>query len=390
MRTIGVVTVGRSDYGILRPILKKIQADSDLKLALLVTGAHLSPGSMTLAAIKSDGFPILVTLGNPVQADTPAGVAKTIGAGVSGFAGVYANTPMDILLVLGDRFEMHAAALAALPFKIPVAHVHGGEVTEGAFDDALRHSMTKLSHLHFASTQQSAQRLIQMGEEPWRVMVSGAPGLDELRSARILRPEELEGQFGISLTPPPLLVTFHPVTLEYERTEWQTMQLLDAIRLTGIPAVFTLPNADTNNQAITRLVTEFVQTNRSARLVENFGTQAYFSMMAASAAMVGNSSSGIIEAASFKLPVVNIGTRQKGRLRVANVIDVAYDSAEIVQGIRKAVEPGFRASLKDLKNPYGNGNASAVIVDRLKSVSLDEKLIKKSFYDFPPLTNVAF
>lgn len=384
MRTIGVVTVGRSDYGLLRPILKRIQADSELKLSLFVGGMHLSPDfSMTVGMIKSDGFPISARVDTPAYTDTPAAIAKAMGAGGAGFAEVFALMRPDLLLVLGDRFEMHAAALAALPFKIPVAHVHGGEITEGAFDDALRHSMTKLSHLHFASAEPYAKRLIQMGEEPWRVMVSGAPALDNIGTMGLLTPEELQHQFGIATNPPPLLVTFHPVTLEYERTEWQTGQLLNAIRVSGIPPVFTLPNADTSNRIIIRLLKEFIEKNSSAKLIENFGTQAYFSMMAASAAMVGNSSSGIIEAASFKLPVVNVGTRQKGRLRAANVIDVGYETEEIVRGIRTALDPEFRAGLQNLENPYGNGDASERIVDRLKSIPIDGRLIKKVFYDLP-------
>ncbi len=388
MRAIGVVTVGRSDYGHLRPVLRKLQADSDLELILLVGGTHLSPReSMTAGMISSDGFPISAKVETPPQLDTPEGIGKTIGAGVSGFAEVFASTKIDILVTLGDRFEMHAATLAALPFRIPVAHIHGGELTEGAFDDALRHSMTKLSHLHFASTEQHAERLIQMGEEPWRVLVSGAPGLDEIGSLRLLRPEDLGRQFQISMNPLPLLVTFHPVTLEYERTEWQVGQLLDALRLARMPSIFTLPNADTNNRVILRLVREFVESSPSAAMIENFGTHAYFSMMAASAAMVGNSSSGIIEAASFRLPVVNIGTRQKGRLRAANTIDVGYTTTEVLQGIRKATSAEFRASLRDLTNPYGDGHASAAIVDRLKSVDLDEGLIKKRFCDLHVLSN---
>jgi UDP-N-acetylglucosamine 2-epimerase (non-hydrolysing) len=382
MRTIGVVTVGRSDYGLLRPILRRIQDDRTLNLALFVGGMHCYPNSAaTVSQIEADKFPIAARVDALPRGDAPADIAKAMGEGVSGFAHCFARIRPDILLVLGDRFEMHAAALAALPFKIPVAHVHGGEITEGAFDDALRHSITKLSHLHFASAERYAQRLIQMGEEPWRVIVSGAPGLDDIQAMTLLEPKEIERQFGLTMSPPPLLVTFHPVTLEYEQTESQTRHLLDAIALAGIPPVFTLPNADTNNGTIIRLVREFVRTNASARIVENFGTRAYFSMMALCAAMVGNSSSGIIEAASFNLPVVNVGTRQKGRIRGANVIDVGYETQDVLRGIRAAADPEFRASLNGLKNPYGAGNASAVILDRLKSVPLDEKLVKKSFHD---------
>ena len=385
MRMIGVVTVARSDYGIYLPLLRKIQADPDLRLHLLVTGMHLSPEfGLTVEAIEADGFEIGDRVEMLLSSDTPEGIAKSMGLGTIGFAQVYARFRPDILVVLGDRFEMHAAALTALPFKIPVAHIHGGEVTQGAIDDALRHSMTKLSHLHFVSTPEYAQRVIQMGEEPWRVIVSGAPSLDNLHSIRLLTREELAARFGLHLDETPfLLVTFHPVTLEYEQTEWQVTGLLAALEACGLPVVFTLPNADTSGRIIIRMIEEFVQTCASARIVDNFGIQGYFSLMSLAAAMVGNSSSGIIEAASFELPVVNIGARQHGRVRGANVIDVGYERAEIVEGIKKAVLTEFRESLRELVNPYGCGQTSDKIVERLKKVVLDDRLVTKRFCDVP-------
>jgi UDP-hydrolysing UDP-N-acetyl-D-glucosamine 2-epimerase len=303
-----------------------------------------------------------------------------MGLGLIGLGQVYARNHPDLLLVLGDRFEMHAAALAALPFKIPVAHIHGGELTAGAIDDSLRHSMTKLSHLHFVATEEYRQRVIQLGEEPWRVVTCGAPGLDNLTNLRILSREELRTRHGLSLEPTFLLATYHPVTLEYERTEWQVEQLLAALREVGLPVVFTAPNADTGGRAIRLLLEQFVADHTSAQLVENLGTQGYFSLMAHAAAMVGNSSSGIIEAPSLDLPVVNIGTRQRGRVRADNVIDVGYHQAEIVSGIRRAVAPEFRAAIQGHLNPYGEGRAGEVIVQHLKGVSLDQRLIAKRFY----------
>jgi UDP-hydrolysing UDP-N-acetyl-D-glucosamine 2-epimerase len=382
LRTIGVVTVARSDYGIYVPVLRRILSDPDLRLHLIVTGMHLSPEfGLTVNAIESDGFEIGDRVEMLLSSDTPEGIAKSMGLGTMGMAQSYARKRPDILMVLGDRFEMHAAALAALPFKIPVAHIHGGELTEGAIDDALRHSITKLSHLHFVSTEQYARRVIQLGEEPWRVIVSGAPSLDNLHSLKLLDRQELEKQYGLRPGQPPLLVTFHSATLESEQTEWQIRELLDALSSFAMPIVFTMPNADTGGRMIVRVIKEFVNTHPLTQTVDNFGTQGYFSVMAMAAAMVGNSSSGIVEAASFKLPVVNIGTRQQGRIRPANVIDVGYDRSEIRTAVEKATQPEFREGLSHLENPYGRGTAGETIVERLKAVDLDETLTRKQFHD---------
>lgn len=383
MRTIGVVTVGRSDYSIYLPLLRKIQADPDLRLHLIVAGMHLSPEfGLTVKAIEADGFEIGERVEMLLSSDAPEGIAKSMGLGMIGFAQAYARFRPNILVVLGDRFEMHAAALAALPFKIPVAHIHGGEITQGAIDDALRHSITKLSHLHFVSTQEYARRVIQMGEEPWRVIVSGAPSLDNLRVIRLLTREEVAARFGLHIDETPfLLATFHPVTLEYEQTEWQVTELLAALEACDLPVVFTMPNADTSGRTIARMIEEFVATHSSAQAVDNLGTQGYFSMMALAAAMVGNSSSGIVEAASFELPVVNVGSRQRGRVRGANVIDVDYKRTIILEGLQKALDPQFRAKLRGIRNPYGSGESSDKIVEVLKQVQLDDALVMKRFHD---------
>ena len=382
MRTIGVVTVARSDYGIYLPLLRKIQADPDLRLHLIVAGMHLSPEfGLTVEAIEDDGFEIGERVEMLLSSDTPGGIAKSMGLGTIGFAQSFARFRPDILVALGDRFEMHAAALAALPFKIPVAHIHGGEITQGAIDDALRHSMTKLSHLHFVSTQEYARRVMQLGEEPWRVTVSGALSLDNLHSVKLLEVHELEAKYGLRLDQPPLLVTFHPVTLEYERTEWQVGELLAALDACAMPVVFTTPNADTSGRIIIRMIKEFVRTHASAQMVDTLGTQGYFSMMAVAAAMMGNSSSGIVEAASFELPVVNVGSRQRGRVRGANIIDVDYERSSILEGLQKALDPQFRAKLYGIRNPYGSGGASEKIIEVLKQVQLDDKLVMKRFHD---------
>jgi len=381
VRTIGVVTVARSDYSIYLPLLRRIQEDSDLNLYLIVSGMHLSPefGS-TVKAIEDDGFEIGERVEMLLSSDTPEGIAKSMGLGTVGFAQAYARFRPDILVVLGDRFEMHAAALAALPFKIPVAHIHGGELTQGAIDDALRHSMTKLSHLHFVSTDVYAGRVIQLGEEPWRVVTCGALSLDNLSTMRLLSRKELADRLSIPLPEKFLLVTYHSVTLEYEQTETQVGELLAALDTFGLPVLFTMPNADTGGRVIRRLIKEFLSRHHDSKEIENLGTQAYFSAMALATAMVGNSSSGIIEAASFSLPVVNVGNRQRGRIYGKNVIDTGYTRAKILTGIKKATSPEFCAGFSNLVNPYGNGHAAERIVDRLKEVKLNGKLLQKNFY----------
>lgn len=382
MRTIGVVTVARSDYGIYLPILHRIQDDPDLHLHLIVAGMHLSPEfGLTVRAIEQDSFEIGDRIEMLLSSDTPEGIAKSTGLGVIGFAQAYSRFRPDILLVLGDRFEMLSAVIAAVPFKIPVAHIHGGESTEGAIDEVIRHAITKMSHLHFVATEAYARRVIQMGEEPWRVVVTGAPSLDNLRRMRLLSREELEQRYGLDLSAPFLLVTYHPVTLEYEKTEEQVRELLAALKEVDLNLIFTYPNADTSSRTVIRMIHDFVSHCPRARIMVNLGTQAYFSLMKYATAMVGNSSSGIVEAASFKLPVVNIGNRQQGRVRSKNVIDVSCHRTEIMAAIKTAVSPEFRAGLQDIDNPYGDGHASERIVAKLKRLTLNDELLKKRFHE---------
>ncbi len=384
VRTIGVVTVARSDYGIYLPVLRKIQADAALKLKLIVAGMHLSPEfGLTVDGIENDGFEVGARIEMLLSSDMPEGIAKSMGVGTLGFAQFYAGSPPDILVVLGDRFEMLAATVAALPFAIPVAHIHGGESTEGLIDEPIRHSITKMSHLHFASTPHYANRIMQMGEEPWRVAVSGAPGLDNLYAMDLLPSDEIERLIGMPLQPSPLLVTYHPVTLEYEDTSSHISELLAALEETGLPVVFTCPNADTQGRLIIKAIDRYVEAHENACVVTNLGTQAYFSLMKYAAAMVGNSSSGIIEAASFQLPVVNIGNRQRGRIHERNVLQVGYERSSILNAIRQVTASAFRRSLDNLQNPYGGGKSAQRIVQTLRDVPLDRKLILKRFYDIP-------
>jgi len=381
-RVISVVTGSRADYNIYLPVLRRIDADPELKLHLIVTGTHLAPEfGRTIETIEADGFEVSDRVEMLISSDTPEAIAMSMGLGTIGFAQSYARSRPDILLVSADRFEMHAATIAALPFMIPVAHIEGGDLTQGAIDDALRHSMTKLSHLHFVSNEEAARRVMQLGEEPWRVVNAGAPSLDNIKSTKLLSADELESKYGLSLKPAPLLVTFHPVTLEYEQAQHQMGELLSALKSVDHPIMLTRPNADTGGRLIPQMIQDFVQTVPTACFVENLGTQDYLSMMSCAGAMVGNSSSGIIEAPSFKLPVVNIGTRQQGRVRAPNVIDVGYSHGEILEGIKMALQPAFRKSISSIDNPYGTGDAAEKIVDRLKNITLDQKLLLKTFSD---------
>ncbi len=377
---VGVVTGGRSDYGIYRPLLRALVDDPFFTLRLYVTGMHLSREfGYTVDTIQAEGFRVDERVEMLLSSDTPEGIAKSMGLGTLGFAQAYARCRPDLLIVLGDRFEMHAAVVAAVPFKIPVAHIHGGEITEGAIDDAFRHSITKMSHLHFASAEEYARRIQQMGEEPWRITVCGAPSLDNLRTVKLLDRTELEKRLGLSLEVAPLLVTFHPVTLEFERAEWQVNELLAALDDVDRPILLTMPNADTSGRIIGQKLKDFAGARPAVRCMSTLGTQVYFSLMACAAAMVGNSSSGIIEAPSFGLPVVNIGTRQAGRVRGRNVIDVGYVRTAVAEGIARALKPAFRESLKGVPNPYGEGRAAGMITERLKAVAVDERLVVKKF-----------
>lgn len=384
LRDVAVVSVARSDYSILRPVLRAIEADAGLRLTLIATGMHLSPEfGATATEIERDGFKIAERIEMLVSSDTPEGIGKSIGLGVIGFSQLFGRYRPDLLMIMGDRFEMLAAALAALPFRIPLAHIHGGETSEGAIDEAMRHAITKMAYLHFVSADAHRRRVIQLGEDPDRVIVSGAPALDNLASMRTLSPAELCQRFGLDLAEPPLVVTFHPTTLEYDRTEADTRALLDALARAALPVVFTAPNADTQGRRITEMIAEFVERSPHAWLVPNFGVEGYYSLLKVARAMVGNSSSGIIEAASFGLPVVNVGNRQRGRLSGENVLHAPADTDAIVGAIATAVSDDFRRRAQHHRNPYGDGTAAGRIVAALKTMPLEGTRLLKRFHDLP-------
>jgi UDP-hydrolysing UDP-N-acetyl-D-glucosamine 2-epimerase len=383
VRTVGVVTVARSDYGIYRPVLRALAARDGLRPVLFVGGSHLlARFGSTVDEIEADDFAIAELVDFLLDDDSPLSVAVSLGRGVEWFAEAFDRVRPDLLLVLGDRFEMFAAAAAALPLRIPLAHVHGGELTEGALDDSIRHAISKLSHLHFVSTAEHGTRVRQLGEEEWRITVSGAPALDAIRELRPLGAAELRRRFGLVLERPTLLVTFHPETLEPGRSEAHAREVFAAVADSGFDAVFTYPNADAGHRGLSRLVDEVAASDEERfRIVRSLGSDAYFSVLSRVAAMVGNSSSGILEAASFALPVVNVGSRQDGRLRAANVIDVAPERGAVGEAISRATSDAFRQELAGLGNPYGDGRASGRIADVLATVALDERLLRKRFVD---------
>ncbi|MBI4589778.1 MAG: UDP-N-acetylglucosamine 2-epimerase (hydrolyzing) [Candidatus Rokubacteria bacterium] len=379
-RAIGVVSVSRSDYGHLRPLLEEVRAASDLKLLLFVAGMHLAPRfGRTVEAIEADGWAIAERIEMLDPEDSPEAVARSVGRGIGGFARAFARQRPDLIVVLGDRFEMLAAAVATLPFAIPLAHIHGGETSEGAMDNQIRHAITKLAHLHFASTEPHARRIARMGEETWRIHPVGAPGLDRLRGMEFLSREALATALGLPATGPWLVVTFHPVTLEYQDTPTHVEELLAALDKVDGTLVITYPNADTAGRTIIERIEEFAAGCPRARLAKSLGEQVYLSLLRHADAMVGNSSSGIIEAPSFELPVVNIGSRQRGRQRGANVIDVGYGRDEILRGVEAALRPEFRERLRGVPNPYGDGHAAPRIVRVLREVALDDRLLQKRF-----------
>ena len=384
-RVVGVLTTGRSDYGLLQPVIVALRRHVGVRVLVFVTGMHLSPRfGHTVRDVEADGRPAdIVRVPALTAGDDAPAIARSIGRTTSRFARALATHRPNIFVVLGDRFEVLGAAAATVPFNIPLAHIHGGEVTEGAMDDVIRHALTKMSHLHFVATRAYAVRVRQMGEEPWRVTVSGAPGLDVLRGFRPTPASRLAARVGIPIDRTTLLVTYHPET---RRGQAGTLADLDTLLAVldrfEAPVLFTAPNADTGRDEMARRIAAFVAAAPARRaLMANLGHQDYLSAMAHAGAMVGNSSSGLIEAPSFRMPVVNIGDRQRGRVRARNVIDVPARAAAIRHGIRTALDPAFRRSLRRLANPYGRGAAGPVIADVLVGTALDQRLLVKRFVD---------
>lgn len=385
---IAVVTGSRADYHLLVHILAGIRARIDLELQLFVTGSHLECGfGATRQAILDDGFVITAEVPLGLKGSEPIDIAQAMGMAMKGFASVYTGYAPNVIMVLGDRYEIFAAVAAAAPFAIPVAHIHGGEVTEGAIDELFRHAISKMAHIHFVATEEFGQRLVRMGERPETVHVVGAPGLDSIHSLAAPSREEVEIRLGISLQSqsPLLLVTYHPVTVDVGGSRARVGALVGALeRLESSIVVFTGVNADTGHDLFAEPIRRFVERHpERAVMCESLGQRLYFGVARHAAAVVGNSSSGIIEIPSLKIPTVNIGDRQKGRPRASSVIDCKEDAESIVSAIRKALDPAFRRNLFNSPNPYGLAGASARIVDILARTDL-VRLRRKSFFDARP------
>jgi len=381
-RRVAVVTGSRADYGLLFWILRDLQASAEVELQLCVTGAHLVPEfGHTVDAIRADGLPIAAEIPSWVPGDTPVAVAHSIGRGVSGFAEAFSRLRPDVLLLMADRYEIFAAATAAVALGIPIAHLSGGEATEGLFDDQLRHAITKMAHLHFASMDLYRDRIIRMGESPSRVFTVGEPGLDHCLRTALLDRDAASDAVGLDLRKSTAIVTFHPVTLEVEHTLLYVSELVAALdRVPELQLVLSYPGADPGSRTIRDAFEAYVARRSGAVLHKSLGTLRYLSLLRHAQLMIGNSSSGIVEAPSFELPVLNIGSRQRGRVRAANVLDVQCRADEIVEGIQHLLDPSWREALRGLINPYGDGRASARIVRILTSCDLSA-LRYKPFYD---------
>ena len=381
-RKICFVTGSRADYGILRWVMQGVADNPSLTLQVIATGMHLSPTfGLTFREIEGDGFVIDLKVPSLTEDDSPIGIAESMAIGLEGCAKAFRDLQPDLIVVLGDRFEIFAAVSAALIAKIPVAHVHGGERTEGAFDEALRHSITKMSQLHFVATEEYRNRVIQLGESPSRVFQVGGLGLDNIKKLALLSREELESSLGLKFEKKSLLVTFHPVTLEKDSGKSQLIELLKALsNLEETSLLFSMPNADTGAQGLVELIESFVSQNANSRAFASLGQLRYLSCMAQVDGVVGNSSSGLIEAPSLKKGSINIGNRQLGRMQATSVINCQPSKNDISRALGRLYSDQFQSDLSKTINPYGEGGASAKTVEILRTVSLDG-IVKKTFYD---------
>ena len=381
MRKICVVTGSRAEYGILRNLMAAIKNDSELTLQIIATNQHLSKlQGETYKEIEKDGFGIdyKVYMADDEAVDNANSTAKSISRGVAGLADAFDALKPDLLLILGDRYEMLAVASTALIYKIPIAHLHGGEITEGAFDDAIRHAITKMSHLHFTSTEAYRKRVIQLGEQPERVFNVGALGVENILKTDFMPKEEIEKSLKFKLTDKCLLCTYHPVTLSSMPSEAQILNLLEALdEYKEYHVIFTYSNSDTNSQIIIKRIQEYVDKNAErCMFIPSLGQKRYFSVLKYLKAVIGNSSSGIIEVPSFGIPTLNIGDRQKGRIAADSVINCGYSTEEIKDGLAQAVAYEHRS----IDNPYYKEGTCQAILNTIKTFSL-ENIVQKHFYD---------
>jgi UDP-hydrolysing UDP-N-acetyl-D-glucosamine 2-epimerase len=377
-RKIAAVTTSRADYSHLYWPLRELSAHPGVELKIIAMGTHLSPefGS-TIQEIERDGFEIAERIECLLSSDTDIGMAKTIGVATLSLTDVLGSMRPDLLLLIADRYEMLAPASVALALRIPIAHIEGGEVSEGAIDDAVRNTLTMMSHIHFTSTQSARERVIAMGEEPWRVHRAGAPSLDHLRRRTLYTREQVETRLGIALKHPTLLAAYHPVTIARD-TVREADSLFAALRALPDQILFCYPNADAGSRNLIERARAFASSrNEDAHVFINLDALTYWSLLKQVDVLAGNSSSGIMESASFALPTVNVGVRQQGRERARNVLDADADTSSILAAISRAKTPEFRRSVQGMTNPYGEGIASDKIVEVLTSVPLGEELLMK-------------
>ncbi|MEA2051167.1 MAG: UDP-N-acetylglucosamine 2-epimerase [Campylobacterota bacterium] len=381
-RKICVVTGTRAEYGILYPLIKKISNHPSLELQLIATGMHLSPEfGLTYKEIEKD-FQIDKKIEMLLSSDTTIGISKSMGLAQISFAESLEELKPNIIVVLGDRYEIFAAVSAAMIACIPIAHLHGGETTQGAFDESIRHSITKMSHIHFTATQEYKNRVIQLGENPNRVFNVGSLGVENIKNLKLLRKDEFEKSIDFKLNKKNILVTFHPVTLENNTAKEQFQELLSALdKLEDTNIIFTKANSDTDGRVINKMIDEYVSINQNNTVAfSSLGMLRYLSALQFVDLVLGNSSSGLIEAPSFKIATINIGNRQKGRIKASSVIDCDSDKTSILHSIKKVYSQKFQKKLKNTSNPYEGKNSSTKIITRLLEINLDT-IIKKSFWD---------
>ena len=382
LRKICVVTGTRAEYGLLRWVMQGIQDSDVLELQLIATGMHLSPEfGLTLHDIEADGFRINRKVEMLLSSDTPVGITKSMGLGMIGFADALNQLQPDLLLVLGDRYEIFAAAASAMIARIPIAHLHGGESTEGLIDESIRHSITKMAHFHFVAAEEYRKRVIQLGEQPENVYHVGGLGIDNILRLKLLTRSQLEDVLNFKLRKRNLLITFHPVTLEQSTSTDQMKELLTALeKFDDVGMIFTMPNADTDGRILFQQINEFCEMHPLACAHTSLGQLKYLSCIKHVDGVIGNSSSGLAEVPSFHKGTVNIGDRQRGRLCAESVINCSADNASIIESIHQLFSPSFLALLPEVRNPYGDGGASAAIVNNLEQRSFDN-LLKKPFFD---------
>ena len=382
MKKICVITGTRAEYGLLSKLMKRIDDCPDMQLQIIATNMHLSPEfGLTYREIEADGFHIDKKVDMLLSSDTRNATTKSLGLGIIGFADAFEDLAPDMVVILGDRYEMLGAASAALLYGIPIAHISGGDVTEGSYDDAIRHSISKMSHLHFTSAEEYRQRVIQLGEQPDRVFNFGAIGLDNMRQIQFLDRQSLEQSIDFEIGEDCILVTYHPVTMERNSAETQFGALLEAIDRVGCRVIFTKPNSDSDGRIIIKMIDEYVAANSDkAACYTSLGYVRYLSALQFVKAAVGNSSSGIWEVPSFGIPTVNIGDRQKGRLRADSVIDCNTDVDSIEKAIRRALSQEWQTIARNATNPYEQPDTVALIFDVLQQCDLSQ-MKQKRFYD---------